>query len=138
MVNLDYLCMKYGGRIAECEGKKTDKENLITKALGVLQENGPYAMFLYLESQKGEKGVVNKCKTEILMLFREEKLLANSLGVTKSVPENNAEFKDIIEWLRDVSSDLDCLLFFKQICQQVMLYARYHVKALEEETEEEK
>ena len=80
MINLDYLCMKYGHEIAECEGKKTDKENLVTKALGVLQENGPYAMFLYLEGQKKTKeDIVNACKNRMIELFRKHKILANCM-----------------------------------------------------------
>lgn len=136
MINLDYLCMKYGNEIAECEGKKTDKENLVTKALGVLQENGPYAMFLYLEDHS-KKDIASYCKRTLLNLFRKEQQLADCIKSEATIPPKDDEFPNIMAWLREVSSDVDRLFFLKKICQQVLIYARYHIKALEE-TEEGK
>ena len=49
MVNLDYYCMKYGQKIGLDEATK---ETDIRKALGILQEDGIYAMFLWLEKNK--------------------------------------------------------------------------------------
>ena len=135
MINLDYLCMKYGHEIAQCEGKKTDKENLVTKALGVLQENGPYAMFLYLEGHS-KNDIAGYCKKALLNLFRKEQQLANCIKSEAIIPQKD-EFPNIMAWLRKVSSDVDSLFFLKKICQQVLIYARYHIKALEE-TEEGK
>lgn len=135
MINLDYLCMKYGHEIAECEGKKTDKENLVTKALGVLQENGPYAMFLYLEGHS-KKDIAGYCKKALLNLFRKEQQLADCIKVETTIPQKDDKFSDIMAWLRKISSDVDSLFFIKKIYQQVLIYARYHIKALEETKEE--
>ena len=135
MINLDYLCMKYGHEIAECEGKKTDKENLVTKALGVLQENGPYAMFLYLEGHS-KNDIAGYCKKALLNLFRKEQQLADCIKVETTIPQKDDKFSDIMAWLRKISSDVNKLFFIKKIYQQVLIYARYHIKALEETKEE--
>ena len=52
MKNLDFLCMQAAQAMMAGAGEKSAKENLATKALGVLLENGPYGMILYLEVQK--------------------------------------------------------------------------------------
>lgn len=135
MINLDYLCMKYGNEIAECKGRKADKENLVTKALGVLQENGPYAMFLYLEGHS-KNDIAGYCKKALLNLFRKEQQLADCIKVETIIPKKDDKFSDIMAWLRKVSSDVNKLFFIKKIYQQVLIYARYHIKALEETKEE--
>jgi len=132
MINLDYICMKYGSEIAASEGGKSDKEKLINNTLGVLQQNGPYAMFLYLEGHKKSE-IAEACKGKLLKMFQKENMLGNSIKTDKPVPAENTNFSDITTWLQDISSDIDKLLFFKQICQQTLLYARYHIKALKDD-----
>jgi len=64
MTNLDSLCAQHGYDIVRTvapngslsESDKSKLENTITKCLGVLQENGVYAFFLYLDYRKEEKG----------------------------------------------------------------------------------
>lgn len=46
MINLDYLCTKIGQEIGE-----NSNEAPLRKALGILQEDGVYAMFLWLEKE---------------------------------------------------------------------------------------
>jgi len=50
MENLDLACAKLGQDLAELkvDGKPV-KEEVFTAALGVLEEQGPYACFLYLK-----------------------------------------------------------------------------------------
>ncbi len=128
--------MKYGSKIANTEGGKSDKENLINSALGVLQQDGPYAMFLYLEGHK-KREITESYKEKLLKMFRKEKLIGNSIKTNnKPVPTENTNFSDITAWLQGISSDIDKLLFFKQICQQTLLYARYHVKALKDDNKD--
>lgn len=52
-INLEALAAEYGMKFVEClpedQGLEvTDKENIINKALGVLSENGFYAMSVFL------------------------------------------------------------------------------------------
>ena len=126
MENLDYLCMKYGQTIPE----NKESETLITKILGVLQENGPYAMFLFLEEKKNKdstKSVANKCHQAIVNLINEDEIK----NFFASVPSKNPSLKDMSDWLIEVSKDIDMLFFLKKILEQTLLYARYYSKALQ-------
>jgi len=126
MQNLDYLCMKYGQDIP----KTKDDETLITKALGVLQENGPYALFLYLEKKKKKDSTTdiasNTCKSLLKLIGEKE------LKPFMNPPQGNISIKTLTDWLIGVSKDIDKLFLFKKIIEQTLLYARYYAKALPE------
>lgn len=127
VTNLDSLCAQHGYKIVRTVApngslSKSDRaklENTITKSLGVLQENGVYAFFLYLEYRKGEKGSP-ETKSEALSLLRhaEVNLLSSS----------NNHFQAV----QKLTNDLDKLLLARQLLEQALIYARYHAKALKE------
>jgi hypothetical protein len=102
-------------------------ENSVTKALGVLQENGVYACFLYLLAKEKDNGkeVVDK------ML---ELLLIMDFGSNK--PDiNNPE--DVLAYIIDnVTVDLERLLLAKEILEQMLIYARYSAKAHQKQAPE--
>ncbi|MBE0525042.1 MAG: hypothetical protein IBX40_12050 [Methanosarcinales archaeon] len=124
MQNLDYLCMKYGQDIPKAKGD----ENLITKARGVLQENGPYALFLFLEENKKKDSDIasNTCKS-LLKLINEKELKP-----FMNLPQEDKSMKELTDCLIEVSKDIDKLFLFKKIMEQTLLYARYYAKALPE------
>jgi len=130
MTNLDFLCMQTAQAMVNAKGKKSDKENLATKALGVLVENGPYGMVLYLETQKQE--VAKQYRSNLLDLLKQKDLKR----YFNALPEKD-DFNQVCDWLRTVAGDLDRYLFVKRLWQQTLTYARYHAKALaENETKE--
>jgi len=120
--NLDQLCAKYGWLIAEqvhgAIGKQA--ENHITKSLGVLQEDGVYAFFLYQASRgQREKPGSDKLRDQAKELLKEARI--------KSF-ENAA---DPLAAVRDhLAGDLDQLLLAKRLLEQALIYARYHAKSL--------
>jgi hypothetical protein len=121
--NLDQLCAKYGWQIAsevrQAIGKQA--ENHITKSLGVLQEDGVYAFFLY-QASRGQR---EKAGAE--MLQDQAKELLKQAGIKGFV---NAS--DPLAAVRDhLAGDLDQLLLAKRLLEQALIYARYHAKALE-------
>jgi len=124
MINLDFLCMKTAEEMMVCQGTPGDKENLATKGLGILLENGPYGLILYLETQSNG-GIASHYKEQLLALCREE-LLASYLGGKVSPV---ADFQQITRWLKDLAKNLDRYLFIKRLWQQALTYARYHAKA---------
>jgi len=128
MTNLDFVCMQCAQAMAAAPGKKSDKENLATKALGVLLENGPYGMILYLETQKNE--VAKRYGDHLLGLLRDDTLQK----YLSPVPPRY-DFQEVIKWLRDAGQDLNKYLFIKRLWQQALTYARYHCKAIEETAE---
>ena len=100
----------------------TDVENLVTKALGVLQENGVYAALLYLYSRSNatEKPIAERTREELLGLTR--KLISPG-----SVPKQAEEALKILT--DEICDNLDRLLLVKQLWEQTLIYARYGAKA---------
>ena len=121
--NLDQLCAKFGWQIAkevhEAIGKNT--ENHITKSLGVLQEDGIYAFFLYQASRgQREKAGAEKLRDQARELLKQA-------GIN-----GFANTSDPLAAVRDqLAGNLDQLLLAKRLLEQALIYARYHAKALE-------
>lgn len=132
-LNLDQQCARFGHDMCQAvsgvyqgKEKKTKTENLITKSLGVLQEDGVYAFFLYQRSRS---------KSEI---EGARKLEAQAVALLKAVPIK--PFDTVTDPLQAVrgdkttkglADDLDNLLLAKRLLEQTLIYARYHAKALE-------
>ena len=113
--NLDLECAKYGNKIV-----KSDKdETLITKSLGVLQEDGVYAFFLYLASRGDkEKELAKRISQETFSLLKEK------IGKIKEEGEPLPAIRE------KLAPDLDSLLLAKQLLERTLVYARYHAKAI--------
>jgi len=121
--NLDQLCARYGWEIAQQvhnEIKKKNAENHITKSLGVLQEDGVYAFFLY-QASRGEREKAGADK-----LTAQAKAFLKEAGIAAFQNAN-----DPLAAVRDrLANDLDQLLLAKRLLEQALIYARYHAKAL--------
>lgn len=120
---LDMECAIAGKEIADIVFKKESKktETLITKSLGVLQEDGVYAFMLYLSSQKKDY-MLNKAYG----FLAQEGVLKNIFGTET----------DALKAIREkLSSKLDELLFAKELLERTLVYARYHAKALGSSTQ---
>jgi CRISPR/Cas system CMR-associated protein Cmr5 small subunit len=124
MENIDRLCAEYGYKFADeikkalnSDAKKA--ESLITKALGVLQEQGLYAFTLFCES----RGNTEKEGAEKMKEITTE-LLKDKLGLISN--------DDLLEEIRKengLASRLDDLLLAIQVLEKSLIYARYHAKA---------
>lgn len=116
IINLDHLCAEFGQKIASA---KID-EDMIREALGVLQEDGVYACFLYLLS-KSEREQLKNILAEFL---RQKKFIAND--VTK---------ENIHTTIGAIADSLDNIFFVKFLLERVLIYARYHAKPYAEKKE---
>lgn len=127
MDNLELYAANTGLKIAE-ELLKLDNdtrkaaqqgENHITKSLGVLQEDGVYAFFLYqqVESRAGQH-VYRVCGESL----QEDPMYLLEHG------------RDILEGISKLSCDLPRLLLTKELLNRAMVYARYHFKAAKQRT----
>lgn len=130
--NLDWRAAKHAQKIIQCavdEKASDDKEkkklagnvdNTVTKALGVLQENGVYACFLYLLAKEGENGSV---------IVKEMLNLLDNLNFGWGKPAGNSA-EDILPYITDkVTVDLERLLLVKETLEQMLIYTRYGAKA---------
>ncbi|MBU1669037.1 hypothetical protein KKC13_11515 [bacterium] len=104
MKNLDAEINKAGYEIS-----KVIDENLINKILGVLAQDGVYAMWVYCKSKKD---------------IDENKLLET----LNAILESNDDYE---QYFQNLSKDLNQLLFFKEILEKALTYARYHAKAMD-------
>ena len=111
--NLDLKCAECGSKIPQ----SNKDETLITKSLGVLQEDGVYAFFLYLAS-RGEKELAKRIIEQTFSLLKNQ---------ITSIKDAGEPLSAIREKLAD---NLDSLLLAKQLLERTLVYARYHAKAL--------
>jgi predicted MPP superfamily phosphohydrolase len=87
-------------------------ENEINKLLGILANDGVYAMWVYAKSQKD---------------IKEEDLFGKLKEILKIVSElTNDNYES---YFQKVSEDLTKLLFLKQLLEKTLIYARYHARA---------
>ncbi len=111
--NLDYLAAKHAQEIVKALSDTPKKaENSLTKTLGVLQENGVYACFLYLRAREDHSGKI----------IEQMRALLEALGI-KNEPKDN------LEYARQLTADLPTLLLAKEALEQMLIYARYGAKA---------
>lgn len=114
MKNLDLACAELGSKL----GQYKDDEKLLTDALGVIEEQGVYAFFLFLEARG--KGPGKETSKVCANFLHAQGLLQNGDGVLDALK-------------KDVATKLDTLLFARDLLRQSLIYARYHAKASEEE-----
>jgi hypothetical protein len=112
--NLEHTLSKLGFDIVN---EKILDKNEIDKLLGVLSNDGVYAMWVYAKAEKNikEDNLMNKfdCLFKIVSFTVESK--------------NNWE-----EFFQTIAENLSNLLFLKDLLEKVLIYARYHAKAMEE------
>ena len=112
------------GALAPSEAKKAVAlDNLATKALGVLQENGVYAatLFLYSRTSAADKQVAGPLRHQLLALAA-----GLAPGGAPVVDDAAAALKFVTERL---AGDLDTLLLVKLVWEQTLIYVRYGAKA---------
>ena len=128
-LNLDQLAAQYAQQIV-AEGQKADQpkeiENLITKTLGVLQEQGVYAVMLFLFSRTSkEKDIAPHIRQRLYGLLKD---ISPFVEKKFDVPSDMAQ--ETLKFYSDqVCNDLDTLLLVKDLYEQTLIYARYGAKA---------
>ena len=102
-------------------------ETEITKALGILVEDGPFAYMIWLKSQDKEP--------RRAMLIQTARILAELNFIEKINPDSNLK-QEIESRFIDLSRVLSKLLLAKTILEKMLIYARYKAKAMENEVSE--
>lgn len=130
----------------ENPGEKWDieaLENLATKALGVLQEHGVYAMIVFLLSRSGEKSFddskaskENKAAIQLVQALVNalSKSPLNTLDITFTKTLNRNIHHDkaqlLQHFIRKIAKDLEKLLFVKEFYENTLIYVRHIAKGL--------
>lgn len=100
------------------EELKNELLSLIDKALGVLSNDGVYGYYVYCKSKKKEV-IFKKFIKDMVDEFKNVVLIKDE--------RNGVDYNNFFIQL---SEDLRSLLFFKDIIEKILIYARYHAKAL--------
>lgn len=122
VTNLDRLAAKHAQEVVK--KANADMETTVTKSLGILQEDGVYACFLYLLAKEKENGKV--VVAEMLNLL-------DGLNFGWGQPSSNKS-EDILSYItQKVTVNLEQLLLTKETLEQMLIYARYGAKARQNE-----
>jgi len=148
MENLDAVINKISFDIVN---KKIVDENQINKMLGVLSNDGVYAWWVYILKEL-------KIKSTYLChsIFQNDNLISSitgfnnleelqnlkndieklATGEDKEKKQSQNKFREwqqkMTENFQHLSKDLPSLLFFREILEKILIYARYHAKAMED------
>jgi hypothetical protein len=130
--HLDWLAARHAQEIIlKTRGEKaSDVDNTVTKALGVLQEDGLYACALFLLSRpKAEEKRAKVVMDEMINLL-------DGLGFGWGKPASGKADK-ILHHITDkvTGGNLERLLLAKETLEQMLIYARYGAKARSAEEE---
>jgi len=127
--NLDWQAARHGQAVVhrllaeKAASKASEADNTITKALGVLQENGLYACFLYLLAKEDKKGKI---------VVEEMLNLLDNLGFGWGKPDGDSPEKVLSYIAEKVTVKLEPMLLAKETLEQMLIYARYGAKASKE------
>jgi hypothetical protein len=124
MTDLDLQSQKAAQSISkDCQAPSEVLENIATKTLGVLQENGVYAAVLYTltRTEKKQKPAADAVRKGLLAM-------APHLGL-QAAPNNEAA-TGVLRYVTEyVCNDLDRMLLVKQVWEQTLIYTRFGAKA---------
>lgn len=112
ITNLDIHCAETGRLLANIDGMA---ERVLNEALAVLEEQGLYAMFLYVKARHEEVARdFQKYCVELLRKVFNDRIQANA---------------DALEVAKRLAESLDDLLLARDLLRNALGYARYHLKA---------
>lgn len=94
------------------------KLNNLEKVLGVLVNDGVYAYYVYCKSQK-DNTVEQIYVKDVVDNF--EDIIGLEIGSSNEDKYDN--------FFLNISKDLHKLLFFRDILERILIYAKYHCKA---------
>ena len=122
MISIEPICAKHGHNMIQSgeNPKLQEQENVITKALGVMSENGLYAMCIFLlscnKATYGEKILTR----DIYALWKELEIIDSTVPNTKN---------GILAATRQITDNLPKLILTRKVTEQTLVFARYHAKA---------
>lgn len=137
-LNLDYLAAQCAQRINDAFDsdqaglKKLD--TLSTKALGILQEKGVYALFLFLLARKGkgEAAIAWALVKELLNILKERPLNDLKISFAEELCGELADGKEkkiLGHVVNQIGSNPDILILVRDVYEQILVYSRYNAKA---------
>ncbi len=106
--------------IAQGIGSKSG-EDVIGRALGVLQEDGVYAFLIYVLSLERKAG-----GSAAIAIMEGTTILLKGLG---KLSESSITTDNVARVYAEICADLDSIYFVKEMLERTLVYARYNAKA---------
>lgn len=138
-LNLDQKAAQYAqdivskAKVEKVKDPAGTLERLVTKTLGVLQEQGVYAMTLFLFSRSSdEEKIAPHIRAPLYALLRQLPVFQNNaelFGKLSGFNEKTAAEPVLPFYSDHVCEELDTLLLVKELYEQTLIYARYGAKA---------
>ncbi len=129
IINIEPICARYGMKIMENAGDRG--ETIVTKALGVLVENGIYAMSLFLLTCQDKDYGRRVLTRELAGLWKEP-------GIDLIPAATQANQDNVLKAVRNMTNDISKLILAKKITEQALTFARYHAKTKPDSMQENK
>ncbi|MDI6689138.1 MAG: hypothetical protein QME54_01715 [Actinomycetota bacterium] len=145
MANIDKLCAQIGFKIPNEDWDKSKQENVIQKALSILSEDGIFAFWVWLDSEKGEIKEGNlkpENKSVRSVAFHCVDLLKNTINFPNEfelndILTNDQRCNDFINKVREklieaggMLEDIHRMFLIKQLLERTLTYAFYRARAL--------
>ncbi len=131
MKNIEQSSAKIGFKLVEkclsdenSKGASEEVRNIVNKAMGILQQNGIYAFFLWLEYNGQKNKQTEKIHYYSMVMLKEYDL---------TVEEVKVKLEDRVEQVKDLINkdfSIDELYFMKSILQKMLTYALYKAKSI--------
>jgi len=139
--NYDFFCVDYAKRLADAVSEEVrsrkvtprDFEKAVTECLEVLEHDGVYAFLLYMTWREFSGTEVERRVYSKLDSLLVGKRGADSLLRLGEIGLPGAESPAPLDLGRELSEDLDSLLFAKDLLERTLIYARYHAKGMASE-----
>ena len=145
-LNLDQKAAQYAQDIVSKAAAEAEKvkdpvgtlERLVTKTLGVLQEQGVYAMMLFLFSRTSDEAkIAPHIRAPLYALLRQLPVFQDNTDLAGFDENTTAEAEPVLQfYAQAVCNNLDTLLLVKDLYEQTLIYARYGAKAARAKTED--
>ena len=118
--NLDKIAAEVGFELADNKKDSAKEfERTVTKALGILIEDGLFAYAIWLESED-EKEIIDK---SFELLKDKTKLIENNYT------NNKEKLREAT--LKEISPSIEKTLLARQLLERMLVYARYRAKAMQ-------
>jgi len=125
-INLEHEIAKISYTIAK---NQTIGKNIVDKALGILVNDGIYAMWLFIEEKAGKEAGDNKTNPE--KLCHELQCLLKHFFSLESFDDYFCSDKEKrLLFFQKLTQDLNRLLLVRQILEKLLIYTRHQYKAL--------
>ena len=126
VVNLEHKIAEISYKIAK---NQIIGKNVVEKALGILVNDGVYAMWLFIEEKASKEVGDNKTNPE-KFCYELKCLLKDYISLESFEDYFCSNKGKRLFFIQKLTQDLSKLLFIRQILEKLLIYTRHQYKAI--------